>query len=62
LGGRDRERIERAASMLGGYPLVIDVTDDASVAAAGEAICRRSRQSRRARQQRGHRRRANDGG
>jgi NAD(P)-dependent dehydrogenase (short-subunit alcohol dehydrogenase family) len=38
LGGRDRGRVERTAAELGGTPLLIDVTDEESVAAAAERI------------------------
>ncbi len=38
LGCRDAERGNRAAADLGGVPLLIDVTSDASVAAAAEQI------------------------
>ncbi|WP_339127550.1 SDR family oxidoreductase [Streptomyces sp. f51] len=38
LGSRDPERGRRAAERLGARPLVIDVTDDASVAAAAKTV------------------------
>ena len=38
LGSRDAERGRRAADTLGARPLLIDVTDDASVAAAAETV------------------------
>jgi len=38
LGSRDAERGARAAAELGAVPLTVDVTDDASVAAAAERI------------------------
>jgi len=40
LGARDAERGRRAADELGGLPLLIDVTDDESVAAAADEIKR----------------------
>ncbi|MEU6276478.1 SDR family NAD(P)-dependent oxidoreductase [Streptomyces populi] len=38
LGSRDPERGRRAAAGIGARPLVVDVTDDASVTAAAEAV------------------------
>jgi NAD(P)-dependent dehydrogenase (short-subunit alcohol dehydrogenase family) len=38
LGARDAERGRRAADELGGLPLLIDVTDEASVAAAADEL------------------------
>ncbi|WP_329457348.1 SDR family NAD(P)-dependent oxidoreductase [Streptomyces sp. NBC_01497] len=38
LGARDAERGKRAAAELGARPLLIDVTDDASVRAAAEVV------------------------
>ncbi|MFD3485356.1 SDR family NAD(P)-dependent oxidoreductase [Streptomyces sp. NPDC058665] len=38
LGSRDPERGRRAAELLGARPVVIDITDDASVAAAAKTV------------------------
>lgn len=38
LGSRDAERGRRAAASIGARPVLIDVTDDASVAAAAKAV------------------------
>jgi NAD(P)-dependent dehydrogenase (short-subunit alcohol dehydrogenase family) len=38
LGARDQQRGEQAARELGGIPLVVDVTDEASVAAAAQRV------------------------
>ena len=56
VGSRNLERGEAAAKEIGpdAHALQLDVTDQASIAAAAERIRERARPPRRARQQRGH--------